>query len=132
MYHTVSKGRPLDGLDVMSFCDGLVFFAPVSLLVRTTAGVSVGQFFLLQVVLSAVNLATELPAGRLTDRIGYRNTIVLSEGLLLLARGLLLAAFLGRSLPLFALEAAVEGLAVSFSIGWVGDVTTAFPPKNRT
>ena len=47
MYHTVSKGRPLDGLDVMSFCDGLVFFAPVSLLVRTTAGVSVGQFFLL-------------------------------------------------------------------------------------
>ena len=42
---TLSAGRLPDGLDLVSFFDGLVFFAPVALLVRTTAGVSAGQFF---------------------------------------------------------------------------------------
>ena len=42
---------------------GLVFFAPVALLVRTQAGISEGQFFLLQVLLSAVIALGELPTG---------------------------------------------------------------------
>ena len=54
------------------------------------AGVTVSQFFLLQAAVSCTVLAAELPAGRLTDRIGYRSTIVLCEGGFLLARGLLL------------------------------------------
>ena len=117
MKHSVFAGRPAGGLAAMSFFDGLVFFAPVSLLVRTSAGVTVSQFFLLQAAVSCTVLAAELPAGRLTDRIGYRSTIVLCEGGFLLARALLLAAFLRCSLPLFVLEAAVEGLAVSFESG---------------
>ena len=96
---TLSAGRLPDGLDLVSFFDGLVFFAPVSLLVRTTAGVSAGQFFLLQAVISAASLAGEMPCGRLTDRIGCRSTIRLCEGCFFLARALLLAAFLARSLP---------------------------------
>ena len=117
MKHSVFAGRPAGGLAAVSFFDGLVFFAPVSLLVRTSAGVTVSQFFLLQAAVSCTVLAAELPAGRLTDRIGYRSTIVLCEGGFLLARALLLAAFLRCSLPLFVLEAAVEGLAVSFESG---------------
>ena len=117
MKHSVFAGRPAGGLAAVSFFDGLVFFAPVSLLVRTSAGVTVSQFFLLQAAVSCTVLAAELPAGRLTDRIGYRSTIVLCEGGFLLARALLLAAFLRGSLPLFVLEAAVEGLAVSFESG---------------
>ena len=117
MKQFVSTGRPAGGLAAVSFFDGLVFFAPVSLLVRTTAGVTVSQFFLLQAAIACTVLAAELPAGRLTDRIGYRSTIVLCEGGFLAARALLLAAFLTRSLPLFVLEAAVEGLAISFESG---------------
>ena len=117
MKHSVFAGRPAGGLAAVSFFDGLVFFAPVSLLVRTSAGVTVSQFFLLQAAVSCTVLAAELPAGRLTDRIGYRSTIVLCEGGFLLARALLLAAFLRCSLPLCVLEAAVEGLAVSFESG---------------
>ena len=75
MKHIVDTGRLPDGLDLLSFCDGLVFFAPVALLVRTTAGVSAGQFFLLQALIAAAALLGELPCGRLTDRIGYRSTI---------------------------------------------------------
>lgn len=117
MKQFVSTGRPAGGLAAVSFFDGLVFFAPVSLLVRTTAGVTVSQFFLLQAAIACTVLAAELPAGRLTDRIGCRSTIVLCEGGFLAARALLLAAFLTRSLPLFVLEAAVEGLAISFESG---------------
>ena len=117
MKHIVPTGRPLDGLGAVSFFDGLVFFAPVALLLRTSAGMTVSQFFLLQAAVSCTVLAAELPAGRLTDRIGYRNTIVLCEGAFFLARALLMAAFVCRSLPLFVLEAAVEGLGISFESG---------------
>lgn len=125
---TLSAGRLPDGLDLLSFFDGLVFFAPVSLLVRTTAGISAGQFFLLQAVISAASLVGEMPCGRLTDRIGYRNTIRLCEGCFFLARALLLIAFLTRSLPLFVLEAAVEGLAISLESGtWDAYLYGALP-----
>ena len=117
MEYAGKAGRPLDGLDVKSFFDGLVFFGPVALLVRTAAGVTVGQFFLLQAALACAALLSELPAGRLTDRIGYRNTLVLCEGLFLLARALLLTAFLCGSPALFGLEAVVEGVALGFDSG---------------
>ena len=84
---------------------------------RTRAGIGDGQFFLLQVLLSAVVAVGELPTGYLTDRIGYRNSLLLSQLLLLLARGLLLAAYLLRSLPLFVAEAVVEGVSACLSSG---------------
>lgn len=111
------KSFKIDAYDGMSFFGGLVFFAPVALLVRTRAGIGDGQFFLLQVLLSAVVAVGELPTGYLTDCIGYRNSLLLSQLLLLLARGLLLAAYLLRSLPLFVAEAVVEGVSACLSSG---------------
>ncbi|MCD7847295.1 MAG: MFS transporter [Oscillospiraceae bacterium] len=97
--------------------NGLIFYAPVALLVRTQAGMTVSQFLLLQAVLSIVIFAGEVPAGMVTDRIGYKNSIVLSQLLLLSARACLMAAFLMKSLPLFVLEAALEGLSNVFYSG---------------
>lgn len=111
------KHFKIDAYDGMSFFGGLVFFAPVALLVRTQAGISDGQFFLLQVLLSAVIALGEMPAGYLTDRIGYRSSLILSQLLLLLARGMLLAAYLLHSLPLFVLEAVIEGISACLSSG---------------
>lgn len=101
----------------MSLCGGLVFFAPVALLVRTQAGISETQFFLLQALLSGIIALGELPTGHLTDRMGYRRSLILAQLLLLAARGLLLAAFLLRSLPLFVAEAVVEGISACLSSG---------------
>ena len=111
------KRIKFDAYDGVSLFGGLVFFAPAALLVRTQAGVSEAQFFLLQALLSGVIALGEIPTGRLTDRIGYRNSIILSQGLVLAARGLLAAAFWLRSLPLFIVEAVVEGFAICFSSG---------------
>lgn len=111
------KRYKTDAYEGMSFFGGLVFFAPVALLVRTRAGISEGQFFLLQVLFSAVIALGEMPTGYLTDRMGYRNSLILSQLLLLIARGLLLAAYLLRSLPLFVVEAVVEGVSACLSSG---------------
>lgn len=67
----------MDSYDAVSFFNGLVFFAPVSLLVRTQAGVSQSMFFLLQALLSAITFLGEIPTGFLTDRIGYKRSLVL-------------------------------------------------------
>lgn len=107
----------MDAYDGMSLCGGLVFFAPVALLVRTQAGISEMQFFLLQALLSGIIALGELPTGHLTDRMGYRRSLILAQLLLLAARGLLLAAFLLRSLPLFVAEALVEGISACLSSG---------------
>lgn len=107
----------MDAYEGMSLCGGLVFFAPVALLVRTQAGISETQFFLLQALLSGIIALGELPTGHLTDRMGYRRSLILAQLLLLAARGLLLAAFLLRSLPLFVAEALVEGISACLSSG---------------
>lgn len=101
-------------LQIISFLNGLCFYAPVALLVRTQNGISISQFFTLQMILSIGILVFEVPAGHLSDRIGYRNTMVLSQALLLLARILLLFS---RSFWLFAVEAVIEALSISFLSG---------------
>ena len=105
---------PQKQLLLIAFFGGLVFYAPVALLVRTQAGITVSQFFLLQMILSVTVLLTEVPAGYISDKIGYKNSYILSTALLLAARILLLCA---RSFPLFALEAVLEGISASVISG---------------
>ena len=59
----------------------------------------------------------EIPTGFITDKIGYRKSLILAQVLLLGARSLLLAAFVSRSLVLFVVEAVVEGIAACFTSG---------------
>ena len=111
------KKLKFDSYDGVCFLNGLVFFAPVALLVRTQAGVSEHVFFLLQALLSGVIFLGEIPTGFITDKIGYRKSLILVQVLLLGARSLLLAAFVSRSLVLFVVEAVVEGIAACFTSG---------------
>ena len=91
------KKLKFDSYDGVCFLNGLVFFAPVALLVRTQAGVSEHVFFILQALLSGVIFLGEIPTGFITDKIGYRKSLILAQVLLLGARSLLLAAFVSRS-----------------------------------
>jgi len=112
MKHTIKYTYFL--LLFISLLNGLCFYAPVALLVRTQNGISVSQFFVLQMILSISIFLSEIPAGFLSDKIGYKKTLVLSQLCLLLARILL---FLSNSFWLFALEAVVEALSISLSSG---------------
>ena len=97
------KKLKFDSYDGVCFLNGLVFFAPVALLVRTQAGVSEHIFFLLQALLSGVIFLGEIPTGFITDKIGYRKSLIWAQVLLFGARSLLLAAFVSRSLALLSL-----------------------------
>lgn len=99
---------------VMQFCGGLVFFAPVATLLRTSRGVTLSQFFLLQALLSVTVFLVEIPAGVLTDRIGYKKAILLSQTLLFFARAVFLFA---DHIAYFIVEAIVEAFAVCFLSG---------------
>lgn len=92
-------------------------FSPVSLLVRTTAGISLSQFFILQAIMATMVLLTEIPLGKLTDRIGYKSTLVLYQIALLISRTPLLLAHVSCNYSLFILQAILEGTAASFSSG---------------
>lgn len=107
----------IDNLEIMAFMNGLVFFAPVALLVRTRAGLSLDKFFILQANLSIVVFVFEIPTGKLTDKIGYKNTIVLSECTLLFARITMFVAFVTGNFAVFVTEAFIEGVSACFSSG---------------
>ncbi len=113
----MKKKRNIDRLEMLAFFNGLVFYAPVALLVRTHAGVTMAQFFVLQAVLSLTIFLFEIPTGMLTDRIGYKNTMVLAQVIVVLARGLMVIAYLTGSLGLFVVEAVAEGFAACFLSG---------------
>lgn len=83
----------INRFNCLQLFNGLIFYAPVALLVRTQAGMTVSEFLLLEAILSVVIFAGEVPAGMVTDRIGYKNSIVLSQLLLFSARACLLMAF---------------------------------------
>lgn len=107
----------IDRLDILSFLNGLVFYAPVALLVRTDAGVTTAQFFVLQAILSLTVFVFEIPTGVITDKFGYKNTMILAQVTQFLAKVLLLAAFIRGSYMLFVTEAVVEGFAACFLSG---------------
>ncbi len=106
-----------DNFDGVCFFNGLIFYAPVALLIRTRAGVSDSTFFVLQAIVSLAIFLGEIPTGFITDKIGYKKSIIISQITMLIARVLLMSAFLSKSLLLFIIEAIVEGFGNCFSSG---------------
>ena len=72
------KHRNITTLKHISLFGGLIFYAPVALLVRTRMGITYSQFFVLQAVLSISIFIFEIPCGYITDKIGYRKTLILT------------------------------------------------------
>ncbi len=107
---------PVRLLMCMSLFSSMVFYAPVSLLVRTRMGITLEEFFVLQALLSATVFFFEIPSGFLSDAIGYRQTILLSFLLNFAARVLML---LSQNFWMFAAEAVVEGLAAALNSGTI-------------
>ena len=99
---------------ILNFCNGLVFFAPVATLLRTSRGVTLSQFFLLQALLSVMIFIFEIPTGMLTDRIGYKRGIFVSQLLLFMARAVFLFA---NHLIYFVIEAALEAFSCCLMSG---------------
>lgn len=106
--------RSISVLTYISLFGGLIFYAPVALLVRTRMGITYSQFFLLQAVLSISIFIFEVPCGYITDKIGYRKTLILNSLFTFLAR--ILMVFAGNFL-FFCIEAICEGISIALYSG---------------
>lgn len=109
--------KKFDNYDGVCFFNGLIFYAPVALLIRTQAGVSNATFFMLQALLSLTVFVGEIPTGFITDKIGYKKSIISVQITMLLSRITLLLAFAFHSIWLFVLEAVMEGIGGCLSSG---------------
>lgn len=78
MLHPISRRTSVRLLAVISFLQGMVFYAPVATLYRTAAGVGLGQLAWIESLSYLLMIALEMPWGLVTARIGYKNTIVIS------------------------------------------------------
>lgn len=109
--------KKFDNYDGVCFFNGLIFYAPVALLIRKQAGVSNATFFMLQALLSLAVFVGEIPTGFITDKIGYKKSIISAQITILLSRIILLLAFVFHSIWLFVLEAVMEGIGGCLSSG---------------
>lgn len=96
------------------FFSALVFYAPVALFIRTSRGLSISEFFILQAILSFCIFIFEIPFGMITDKIGYKNSIIISHFSMLLARIILLFSF---CFSFFVLESILEAVSMAFESG---------------
>ena len=106
------KARRL--ISAATFFSNMVFFAPVAILLRTRCGLSVSQFFILQALLSFAIFLLEVPLGFITDKIGYKKSVLFSQILVSITR---LIFLIGGNFWVFALEAVVEAVAICLSSG---------------
>lgn len=63
----------------ISLLQGMVFYGPIATLYRQAAGVSVFEITLIESISLTLCIALEMPWGVVADRIGYKNTLVISS-----------------------------------------------------
>lgn len=110
------KDKNFKFIEIMFFFSGIVFYAPVAMLIRTGRGISISEFLILQAIVSFSILFFEILLGCLTDRIGYKYSMILSSFFILVARFFLLFA---NSFYVFAFESFLEGIYFAFSSGTI-------------
>ncbi len=71
---------------IIAFLQGLVFYAPVSLIYRIERGLSVSEFFFLEFVLLLTTVITEVLWGYFADKYGYKITLIIGFTLFFLGR----------------------------------------------
>ncbi|MDY6055167.1 MFS transporter [Micrococcus sp.] len=110
----VWKDRSLLPIAVATIAAGLSFYVPVSALFLTSRGLSLGNIFLLESILLASILISEVPAGIVADRVDRRWVIL--SGFVFNAVAEVLFA-LGDSFGMFAVSFFISGLGIAMLTG---------------
>ena len=113
MYNLGMKKRNIAVMYLISLFQGMVFYASVSTLYRTARGLSLSQYALIDSITFVFTLALEVPWGVVADRIGYKKTLIIANGLYALSKLVFLKAwgFWGFLLERVFFAAAVSGLS---------------------
>lgn len=88
-----SKERNIPLMYAICFFQGIVLYASISTLYRQARGLSLSEYAVIDGFSYIFQLAFEIPFGMLADRIGYKKTLIFSNGLYLLSKVIFWQAF---------------------------------------
>lgn len=97
-------------LYVISLLQGMVFYASISTLYRTSAGISLFELGIIEAISYLLTMLFEIPWGILADRIGYKKTMVVCGWIYLLSKVVFWKA---DSFAAFILERILLSVAIS-------------------
>ncbi len=95
---------------LICFLQGMVFYAFVATIYRTTYGITLFEISLIEGINYALTIALEIPWGMLADRIGYKKTMIICEFLYFISK---IMFYKASGFFLFLMERIV--LAVAFA-----------------
>ena len=78
---------------LISFFQNIVLYASISTLYRQARGLTLSEYAIIDGLSYIFQLAFEIPFGMIADRIGYKKTLIISNGIHLLARLIFWQAF---------------------------------------
>lgn len=91
--NTLRKQRNIPLMYAICFFQGIVLYASISTLYRQARGLSLAEYAVIDGFSYLFQLAFEIPLGMLADRMGYKKTLVLSNGIYLLSKIVFWQAF---------------------------------------
>lgn len=97
-------------LYTISFLQGLVFYGAFSVIFRESRGLELSNILLLESIFVILMLIFEVPWGMIGDKIGYKNTLVISFGLFLLSK---IVFYYSYSFFGFLMESVIAAISIS-------------------
>jgi len=88
-----NKERNIPLMYAICFFQGIVLYASISTLYRQARGLSLSEYAVIDGFSYIFQLAFEIPFGMLADRIGYKKTLIFSNGLYLISKVIFWQAF---------------------------------------
>lgn len=88
-----NNDRNIPLMYAICFFQGIVLYASISTLYRQARGLSLAEYAIIDGFSYLFQLAFEIPFGMLADRIGYKKTLVFSNGLYLISKIIFWQAF---------------------------------------
>ena len=104
------KKRNINLMYIITFLNGLVFYAPVAVIYRQQKGLTMMEIFLLESILLILVLLLEMPWGYFADRFGYKITLVASFFVIFLSK---IMFFMANSFYMFLLSTVLTSIGVS-------------------
>lgn len=112
----------------LALLQGLVFYAPVATLYRQVRGISLFQITLMEGISLGLSIVLELPWGIVSERIGYRRTLLFCSALYLLSKIIFWQA---NGFFLFLLERLLLAVVLAGFSGVDAAYLTAVTPSSQ-
>ncbi len=109
----VMKKKNVAVMYLISFFQGMVFYASISTLYRVDRGLTLSQYALIDSLTFIMTLVMEVPWGVIADRIGYKKTLLVANGFYAFSKLIFLNAwgFWGFTLERVFFSLAVSGIS---------------------